>query len=96
MTFTFIKNGEKYYISDGEMIFHFNEENLARVKNSLSLPAKVYFHNCPFDFLGKVVANLFDETTDLNVSRINRNNKESLDYEASFTKVKELPGMGLK
>ncbi len=96
MKITFVKNGDKYFISTGENILPFNEENLAKVIEPLTIPAKIYFHNCPFDFIGSIVTRLFDENTDIHVNRINRDNDDSLDYVAEFTKVKELPGVGLK
>jgi hypothetical protein len=95
MKITFVKSGSKYFISIDDTIMPYSEENLAKVNSRLSLPATVYFHNCPFDFIGSLVVKLFDETTDIHIVRIDRKDN-SLDYEANFTKVKELPGMGLK
>ena len=95
MKITFVKKGKQFFIFMDDVMIPYNEENLAKVKSHLSLPATVYFHNCPFDFIGKLVQGFFEGNPDIHIKKIDRDD-DSLDYEAGFTKSKELPGMGLK
>lgn len=81
-----IKKGDKYYFTNDDRVYELNEKTISRLKIHLTLPSKVYFKDCPFSFIGSLVYSVFDEPVDLNVSKINGTS----DYEAEFTKVKQV------
>ena len=95
MAITFVGKDDNYYVSDGEFLVHYNEDSKEEIKSMIKLPSTIYFHNCPITFIAGLAEELFDEKIDLHVQRIKRDD-DSLDYEANFSKVMELPGRGLK
>ena len=92
---TFIKKEDRYYFSDGENVVLLTEKIYNSLKNSISLPTTICFHNCPVSFIAALVEESFDERPDIHMQRIKREDVDSLDYEVSLTKTKALSGKGL-
>ena len=79
------KKGDKYYFTSGDNVYELNANTMNRLKIGLTLPAKVLFRDCPFDFIGSLISQLFEESVDMKVTRI----KDTNNYEALFSKTKE-------
>ena len=95
MAITFVGKDDNYYVSDGEFLVPLNDNSKEVIKSMIELPSTLYFHNCPITFIAGLAEELFDEKIDLHIQRI-KSTDDSLDYEAIFTKVMELPSRGLK
>ena len=79
------KSGEKYYFTSEDQVYELNDHNFGRLKTIVTLPAKVYFRNCPFTFVVYLSETLFEERVNMKANRVG----DTQDYEVSFSKVPE-------
>ena len=79
------RSGDKYYFTSDDNVYELNDNNFGRLKTIVTLPAKVYFRNCPFTFVVYLSETLFEERVDMKASRVENTN----DYQVSFSEILE-------